>query len=232
MNAILLSTRTSYAEGVPELAAEPAAPREDAADGGTDRGHEGAVPARVERDREDAVAARTGRDREDAVGGTDRDREAVGRYVERFASVLVEAGIPRMPARVFAALLTCDPGSMTAAQLAGQLGASPAAVSGGVRYLTNVGLISREGEPGSRRHHYRIPDDVWQEVVSSRDRVMARWISVMRDGVDLLGPDTPAGARMADSVQYFEFVTAELPLILARWNEYKAALDRGGATQP
>jgi DNA-binding transcriptional regulator GbsR (MarR family) len=163
---------------------------------------------------------------------SNRERDAVGRYVERFASVLVEAGIPRMPARVFAALLTCDPGSMTAAELADQLQASPAAVSGGVRYLINVGMVSREGEPGSRRHHYRIPDNVWQEVISGRDRVIARWTSVMRDGVDLLGHDTPAGARMADSVQYFEFVITELPLVLARWNEYKAALDRGDASQP
>ena len=31
------------------------------------------------------------------------------RFVERFASVLVESGVPRMPARVFAALLATTP---------------------------------------------------------------------------------------------------------------------------
>jgi predicted transcriptional regulator len=151
----------------------------------------------------------------------------VSRFVERFASVLLEAGIPRMPARVFAALLATDSGRLTAAELAHQLQASPAAVSGGVRYLVSVGMVRREGEPGSRRHHYRVPDSVWDEAISGRDRLMARWSAVLRDGIEVVGPETPAGARLAESVQYFEFVSAELPRVLARWQERKAALARG-----
>jgi predicted transcriptional regulator len=173
----------------------------------------------------------TGEARRGDVTGAERDAESVGRFIERFASVLVEAGIPRMPARVFAALLADDSGRMTAAELAGLLQASPAAVSGGVRYLTGVGMVSREGEPGSRRHHYRVPDNVWDEVIRLRDRLMTRWTSVLRDGIDLLGPDTPAGTRMAESVRYFEFVSAELPQVVARWQEHKARLDRA-ARQP
>lgn len=173
-----------------------------------------------------AAAAAAARDsgRAQADG---RDPAAVGRFVERFASVLVEAGIPRMPARVFAALLATDSGRLTAAELAERLQASPAAVSGGVRYLTGVGMVSREGEPGSRRHFYRVPDNVWDEVVTGRDRLMERWVSVLRQGIDVIGRDTPAGDRLADSVQYFEFVIAELPRVLARWQEHKAARARG-----
>ena len=36
--------------------------------------------------------------------------EAVLRYIERFASLLISLGIPPMPARVFAALLITDSG--------------------------------------------------------------------------------------------------------------------------
>ena len=160
-------------------------------------------------------------------GAAGRDQAAVSRFVERFASVLVEAGIPRMPARVFAALLPTDSGRLTAAELSEQLQASPAAVSGGVRYLIGVGMVAREGEPGSRRNHYRVPDSVWDEVISSRDRLMARWSAVLRDGIEVVGADTPAGARLAESVQYFEFVSGELPRVLARWQERKAAIARG-----
>jgi DNA-binding transcriptional regulator GbsR (MarR family) len=168
----------------------------------------------------------SGQDAESAADVAQRDPVAVARFIERFASVLVEAGIPRMPARVFSALLATDSGRLTAAELSEQLKASAAAVSGGVRYLIGVGMVSREGEPGSRRHHYRVPDHVWDEVISGRDRLMARWSAVLREGVALVGPDTPAGARLADSVQYFEFVSAELPRVLARWQEHKAALER------
>jgi predicted transcriptional regulator len=154
-----------------------------------------------------------------------RDDAAVSRFVEDFASALVEMGVPRMPARVFAALLTSDSGRLTAAELATGLRASPAAMSGAVRYLIQVGLVRREGEPGSRRHYYRVPDNVWDEVIRIRDRLMARWTGVLREGIEILGADTPAGARIAESVRYFEFVSAELPPVIARWRERKATLD-------
>ena len=156
-----------------------------------------------------------------------RDDAAVGRFVEDFASALIEMGIPRMPARVFAALMTSDSGRLTATDLAARLQASPAAVSGAVRYLIQIAMVRRETEPGSRRHYYRTPDNVWGEVIGIRDQLMARWTSVLRDGVDVLGADTPAGARVAESARFFEFVSSELPLVVAKWRESRAARDGG-----
>src|SRR5271154_4134317 len=116
-------------------------------------------------------------------------------YVERFSSVLVAAGFPAMPARVFVALLVTDSGRLTAAELGGMLRVSPAAVSGGVRYLIQLGLVHKERVPGSRRDYYRMPDDVWHDMLRLRDQVMTRWTALVREGIDLVGPDTPAGAR-------------------------------------
>jgi DNA-binding transcriptional regulator GbsR (MarR family) len=144
-------------------------------------------------------------------------------FIERFASVLVEAGMPRMPARVFAALLATDSARLTAADLADLLQASPAAISGGVRYLIGIAMVRREGAPGSRRHYYQVPPNVWDELLRNRNRVMERWTDALRDGVALLGADTPAGMRMADSVDYFQFVSDELPAVLARWQGRKGA---------
>jgi predicted transcriptional regulator len=149
----------------------------------------------------------------------EQDVDDLRKFIERFTSVLIEAGVPRMPARVFAALLASDRPRLTAAELADLLQASPAAISGGVRYLIGVGMCAREGEPGSSRHYYRTPANVWDEVMGSQTRALARWAAVLRDGIELLGPDTPGGARMADSVEYFEFVITEVPRITARWQE-------------
>jgi len=140
-------------------------------------------------------------------------------YLERFSSVLVAAGIPAMPARVFAALLVADSGRLTAAELAEILRVSPAAVSGGVRYLIQVGLVHKERVPGSRRDYYRMPDDVWSDMFRLRDQVMQRWAALVREGIELLGPDTPAGARLAEHATFFEFVSRELPEVLKRWDE-------------
>jgi DNA-binding transcriptional regulator GbsR (MarR family) len=163
-----------------------------------------------------------------SAGRAAREDAAVGRFIERFASLMVEAGMPRMPARIFAGLLAADSGRLTADELSGLLKASPAAVSGGVRYLVQVGLARRESEPGSRRHHYRVPEGIWDELLQQRDRLLQRWADVLREGVEILGAETPAGARMADSAQYFDFVNAELPRLLARWKEYRAEREPGG----
>ena len=143
-------------------------------------------------------------------------------YRERFASVLVAAGIPPMPARVFVALLVADSGRLSAAELAGRLQVSPAAVSGGVRYLIQLGLVHKERVPGSRRDYYRMPDDVWSDMFRLRDQVMQRWAALVREGIELLGPDTPAGARLAEHATFFDFVSGEMPAVLKRWAEYRA----------
>jgi DNA-binding transcriptional regulator GbsR (MarR family) len=143
-------------------------------------------------------------------------------YIERFAAVLVAAGIPPMPARVFVALLVADSGRLTAAELAAVLQISPAAVSGAVRYLIQLGLVHKERVPGSRRDYYRMPDDVWHDMFRLRDQVMQRWAALVREGIELLGPDTPAGARLAEHATFFDFVSAELPEVLKRWDSYRA----------
>lgn len=154
-----------------------------------------------------------------------RQEEAVRQYMERYAAVLSEAGIPRMPARVFAALMVTDSGRRTAAELAETLTASPAAISGAVRYLTQLHLVSRQHEPGSRRDHYQVHDDVWQEAVLNRDAIMARWVDSAREGAEILGPDTPAGLRFRESQAFYEFVLKEMPDLLTRWRTHRATLN-------
>jgi DNA-binding transcriptional regulator GbsR (MarR family) len=124
----------------------------------------------------------------------ERDPDEVSRFVEHFAAQLVEAGLPRMPARVFAALLASDTGALTSAELGEQLRISPAAVSGAVRYLAQVHMLSREREPGSRRERYRVHSDQWYEALTNREAVIKRWEDALRDGVASLGAETPGGA--------------------------------------
>ncbi|WP_328537580.1 GbsR/MarR family transcriptional regulator [Streptomyces sp. NBC_00344] len=143
--------------------------------------------------------------------------EAVDRFVERFAAQLAEAGMQRMPARIFAALLASDSGAMTSAELGEQLTVSPAAISGAVRYLAQVSMVTREREPGSRRDRFRLHSDQWYETLTSRDMVLKRWESSLRDGVADLGAHTPAGRRMEETLAFFEFLEGELAELMERW---------------
>ncbi|MFB9539812.1 MULTISPECIES: GbsR/MarR family transcriptional regulator [Streptomyces] len=153
--------------------------------------------------------------------GSGRDAEAVSRFVESFAAQLVEAGLARMPARVFAALLSSDEGSMTSAELGEQLRISPAAVSGAVRYLAQQHMVSREREPGSRRERYRVHGDQWYEALTNRETVLKRWEGALREGVTSLGADTPAGRRMAETLAFFEFVEVEIVQMMERWRVHR-----------
>jgi DNA-binding transcriptional regulator GbsR (MarR family) len=148
--------------------------------------------------------------------------DEVSRFVERFASVLEESGMPRMPARVFAALLATDSGRATAAELSAGLRVSAAAVSGAVRYLIQTSLISREREPGSRRDVYRLHDDEWYEAIYRREAVLARWERAVLDGVEAVGADSPAGERLRDTAGFFAFLQTEMPALLERWRALRS----------
>src|SRR4029453_6841410 len=114
---------------------------------------------------------------------TGRDDEAVRRFIERFALSLVEAGMARMPARVFAGVLVAEDGRQTAAELAQLLQVSPAAISGAVRYLTQLRLGARAHEPPGRGDHYRVSSDTWYEAVTRRDQMVARWEQDLQEGI-------------------------------------------------
>lgn len=145
-----------------------------------------------------------------------------GGFIERFAAALAASGFPRMPARVFAALLATDSGRLTAAELAAMLRVSPAAISGAVRYLVEINLAGREAAPGSRREYYRVHSEVWYEAIARKDAVLERCERVLREGTALIGGNTPAGARIGETLEFFEFMQRELPAMLKKWRARKA----------
>lgn len=152
---------------------------------------------------------------------TEHDRIRV--FVERFALVLTEAGMPRMPARVFACVLSEDSGRLTAAELAERLGVSAAAVSGAVRYLVPVGMLHKGRAPGARVDHYELTGDVWYESLTERDSLLRRWEAVLEEGIAALEPDRPATARLRESRDFFAFVRSELPPMMERWRAQRDA---------
>ena len=153
-----------------------------------------------------------------------RDEQAVRRFVEHMAMTLADWGFPRMPARVLMTMMSSDEGSLTAADLAEQLGVSPAAISGAVRYLTHVGLLAREPVPGSRRDRYRLPDDTWYEATATKGQLLKTVTDLAEEGVTALGGlATPSGARVAEMRDFFQFVQGELDGLLQKWQATKAA---------
>jgi predicted transcriptional regulator len=135
----------------------------------------------------------------------DRDTEAVREYEEAFAALFVQQGLPRMMARVLTCISTADAGSLTAADLVGRLQVSPASVSKSVAFLEEQGLIRRERED-RRRERYVVDADVWHRSMIAAARSHAQLAEIARQGVAVLGPDTPAAVRLQNMARFIGFV--------------------------
>lgn len=147
--------------------------------------------------------------------------DALLRFVEQFAFILMDSGLARMPARVFAYVLADDAEIYTASELAEGLRVSPAAISGAVRTLVQAGLLAKEREPGSRADHYRIyDDDVWSHIVTQRMPMIQRWETTLEEGIRELGP-TRGAARLAETRDYMRFFREELLQMQERWRKYR-----------
>jgi predicted transcriptional regulator len=156
--------------------------------------------------------------------GSGRDEQALREIVEQLGRILADWGLPRMAARVLFVLMTADESSLTAGELAERLQVSPAAISGAVRYLTQIRMVARDVVPGSRRDRYRLVDDSWYEVTLEKMTLITTLADIARQGVVAAGGErTPAGARLAGMRDFYDFVQKELPTLLERWTEQKAS---------
>jgi len=151
--------------------------------------------------------------------------DRVGRVVERLASRITEIGMPRMPARVLAALIASPDGALTAAELGERLSISSGAVSTAVQSLVRIGLITREYVPGSRRDLYRIREDPWPEVFGIRSRWLLSFADTAAENADELDGDADgSGARLAEMRDFALFVVPKLDEIVVAWRAHRARL--------
>ncbi|MEU0628976.1 helix-turn-helix domain-containing protein [Streptomyces sp. NPDC005989] len=134
-----------------------------------------------------------------------RDTEAVREYEEVFTTLLMQQGLPQMMARVLTCLLTSDAGSLTASELVQRLQVSPASISKAMAYLESQGLISRERDE-RRRERYLVDDEVWYRSMIAAARANAQLARTARQGVGVLGPDTPAAVRLENIARFVDFV--------------------------
>ncbi len=159
--------------------------------------------------------------------------DAVARFVERLGTTLTALGMQRVPARVFAALMADQDGRMTSAELSAALRLSASSVSGAVRYLTEMRMIHREREPGSRRDVYVVAQDQWHDTLLNVEQIYGRLKAAFAEGIGVVGgPQTDSGQLIDTSVRFLDFITVEMADLARRWEEHErlgaAAADRPG----
>ncbi|MEV5238983.1 helix-turn-helix domain-containing protein [Streptomyces cinnamoneus] len=134
-----------------------------------------------------------------------RDAEAVREYEETLATLFMQQGLPKMMSRVLTCLYTTDAGSLTASELVERLQVSPASVSKAIAFLESQGLVRRERDE-RRRERYVVDDDVWYQSMMASARGLAQLAETARQGVGVLGRETPAASRLENIARFVDFV--------------------------
>ena len=138
-----------------------------------------------------------------------RDAETVREYEEMFTTIIMQSGLPKMMSRVLVCLYTTDSGSLTASELVQRLQVSPASISKAITYLENLDLVRRERDE-RRRERYVVDDDLWYQSMMRSARDNARLAETARQGIGILGPETPAAARLTNIARYLDFVAESI----------------------
>ncbi|HUN34867.1 MAG TPA: helix-turn-helix domain-containing protein [Trebonia sp.] len=149
------------------------------------------------------------RDQSMAPQADGRDADAVREYEEVFTTVLMQSGLPKMMSRVLTCFYTSDAGSLTASELARRLQVSPASISKAIAFLESQGLVRRERDE-RRREHYIVDDDVWYRSMMASVSASAHLVETARQGVAVLGPGTPAAARLENIARFVDFVSESM----------------------
>ncbi|KRF15492.1 hypothetical protein ASG90_12450 [Nocardioides sp. Soil797] len=145
--------------------------------------------------------------------------DASARFVEDLAAMLSGMGFPRMPSRVFAALLCADGPDLTARELATTLKVSPAAISGAVNFLSRIRLIHRRREAGERVDRFSIGGDMWLGPVTMEIEGYAAMVAVLDKALAEGAVSGLAADRVDETRDFFSFMTEALPRLYSEWQQ-------------
>jgi hypothetical protein len=155
----------------------------------------------------------------------DREQRRAERLlVEEFGLLLEEMSGTRMEGRVLAWLLLADPPEQSLTEIAAALGVSKAAVSTAARSLLRSRAVERVVEPGRRGDFYRCISGKFENVLGI-DHVVAFGVLVDRS-LELVADRDQTHSNYAllrEMRDFIDFMEAEIPGLLSRWQERRAA---------
>lgn len=174
-------------------------------------------------------AVREGKSRESRVRKTPRDAgaanaEAKAEFIEQSGLLFEEAGHPRMAGRIFGLLIIADRSPLSSAEITRELQASKASVSTMTRSLLQAGIIERIARPGDRKDYFRVRLDSFDMMLERQMSVTAGFLKLLERGRSLASPGNRPGRECIDRLfEFYQWLTAEMPLMMDRWNRRKKA---------
>ena len=135
----------------------------------------------------------------------------------------------RMGARVMSAFLFTEKESLTAGDLAEELGVSAGSVSAAIKLVAQMGVIERVYVEGSRREHFRMLDNAWTTLYSRQHSVVDAVLRAVDAGVEVVGPGL-AHDRLEYMRDFYTFLINEAQEMVERFERQRAE-SRGSGSQ-
>jgi len=144
--------------------------------------------------------------------------------IEDYGLLFEEMGGTRMEGRVLAWLLLADPPEQSLTEIADGLGVSKAAVSTAVRSRLQARAVERVSEPGRRGDYYRtIPGKLEDVLRLDHATLLGRLVDRSLELVADKDQTRPNYALLHEMRDFIDFITAEMPGLMSRWQAHRAA---------
>jgi DNA-binding transcriptional regulator GbsR (MarR family) len=142
-------------------------------------------------------------------------------------------GGTRMEGRVLAWLLLADPPEQSLTGIADGLGVSKAAVSTAARSLLQSRAVERVSEPGQRGDFYRtIPGKLEDVLRLDHAVLLGRLVDRSLDLVADRDQEQSNYALLHEMRDFIDFIAAEMPGLMSRWQARRAAGQTGKSRHP
>lgn len=141
-------------------------------------------------------------------------------FIEEFALYFEQSGYPRMPGRILAWLMICDPPHQSMNQLVKVLHASKSSVSTSVKHLIEAGFIERVSFPGVRRDYVRIRSNFDSTSIERFIERITRFSSFAHHWLGLLGDlPKPRLEKLKVMQKVNAFIGKEIAEALKHWEK-------------
>lgn len=143
-------------------------------------------------------------------------------FVETMGLFYSEMGGTPMMGRVLGRLLICAPPDQSLGELSEYLGASKGSVSTVTRQLLTSGLIEKVPRPGSREAVYRLRENAWVQIMTSRLAFTRMVREHAETGLALLADRPKADRRrMEEFVAFYKFFEDRFPAVADEWQAFR-----------
>jgi DNA-binding transcriptional regulator GbsR (MarR family) len=130
--------------------------------------------------------------------------------------------------RMYGWLLICDPSDQSLTELAAALDVSKTAVSTVARQLQEAAMIERF-PTADRQHRYLITPGGWTRVLGTLVPGARLGVETLELGLSVLGENrAEQRTRLAESRDFFAFITHDTGEMIRRWEEYRSSKDKSG----